>query len=38
MDNYKLFKHYENDGQRVEDVLLDYFRVYLDMKSGSYDE
>jgi len=37
MDNYHIIKHYNNDGKKIEDIILDYFKIYLDINIGSYE-
>ena len=31
MNNYKVIKYFDMDGKKLEDVLLEYFNIYLDM-------
>lgn len=35
MSDYKVLSHYGDNGKRLEDVLIEYFSIYLD--NGNYD-
>lgn len=30
MDDYKILIHYDDNSKRLEDVLIEYFSIYLD--------
>ena len=31
MNDYNIIKHYNCDGKILEDIILDYFKIYLDI-------
>ena len=37
MNNYNITKHYKEDGQTLEDLILNYFDIYLDINNNYYD-
>lgn len=37
MNNYHITKHYKEEGQPLEDLILNYFDIYLDIINNNYD-
>lgn len=37
MNNYNITKHYKEEEQTLEDLILNYFDIYLDIDNNCYD-
>ena len=37
MNNYNIYKHFNNEGKSLEEIIVDYFKIYLDMQNNIYE-
>ena len=37
MNDYNIIKHYCDKGEKLEDIILNYFNIYLDFNKDNYE-
>ena len=37
MNDYNIIKHYSDNGEKLEDIILNYFNIYLDLNKDNYE-